>query len=85
MRRNACLDISSTLAVVGALAIGGCDEYHPPDDGQPAAQQPQPGPPGSQGRSSTLGKAKDAGERTRDRMEDYHQRVLEEAEDLSQP
>lgn len=85
MRLNALSTIVSMLTVGSVLAIGGCDEYHAPDDAQPAAQQPQPGPPGTEGRSSTLGKAKDAGERTRDRMEDYHQRVLDEAEKLNQP
>jgi hypothetical protein len=71
------------MAIGVLLTVGGCDQYHPPED-QPA-QQPPPAAPGAEGRTTTLGKAKDAAERTVDRADDYHDRVLEEAENLNRP
>lgn len=91
MRWNVMLTSASLLAISGLLLTGGCDQYHPVDDAEPAAQrQPgapgaQSGAPGAEGRASALGKAKDAGERTRDRMDDYQQRVLDEADKLGEP
>jgi hypothetical protein len=75
----------STITLAAAVAISvlsltACYEYH----GEQEAAEPPPaaqtGPPGGAGRSSALGGAMDAGERTRDRMDAYQQRLLEEAE-----
>jgi hypothetical protein len=84
MRQKLIPTLTSALAIGGLLLIGGCDEYHPPAQ-EPAAQQPPPAPFGAEGRTSTLGKAKDAAERTRDRMDDYHDRVLGELENQDLP
>lgn len=83
--RSAMFSTLTPLALAGCLVLlTGCDEYHPTDEAQ-RSTQPPPASPGLEGRQSTLGKAKDAGERTRDRMQDYHERVLEEADNMNQP
>jgi len=77
------------MTAMGLLALlfatAGCDEYHESEPTPAAQQAPPPAAPGADQRKSTLGKAMDAGERTRDRVGDYQQKLLEEAENVDQP
>jgi len=87
MQAKLILTIGCVLSLTGVLLLAGCDEYHAIEDDRPAppTQADRPAPPGAEERRSTLGRAMDAGERTRDRADDYHQRVEEEAENIGQP